>query len=638
MIFNNMVKDVKWRLDSVSYDECSNSLTPNLLARIPFLMLLYMAFMMSAFSLETKALHLLNQYREKANMIHFNWNETLHNVARGHAIYLNANQVQGCDHNQVRVNPYFTGVKPVDRAVQAGYYSRRVGENASYGDDDYIESIEGLFSAIYHRFGFLSFEYDEVGIGIIEKHYVYNMGNSHLNRLCQSPNKVHYGRYYTKVCSDQEIEIKYRDYQKAISDNKQKNPPLVVWPPDGTQDFYPAFFEEDPDPLPNSNVSGNPISIQFNDYYFEEATVYSIRLFEESGKAVKGLFMNKSSDPNQRFTAFEYAFFPHSRLGFDTNYRVQIRYKATPKQRSQGSHTTLSDTTVLETTFKTQALPGKWYDVSKFKLGEPIPISPDTTYTIYFPPQHHRDNTLYNRRYWYYGSRIQVERKTIDANLLQIKATGELCQYFDLKVQNRDIVTFILQGEKACLNASNPMAFKNRGWASYLKKEYNKAIQHFTQAIAIASNYRYAFYGRGWAFYKKEQYYMAIQDFDRAIAINPNYSEAFYSRGWAFYKREQYDKAIQDFDSAITIAPNYPDAFYGRGWAFYKKERYDKAIQDFDSAIVIDPNQAYLFYSRGWTLYKKGDIKRSCVDAQKAKQLGDDKLYDLLKRKGLCGF
>ncbi len=50
------------------------------------------------------------------------------------------------------------------------------------------ESINSLMTAIYHRFGILSFSKNEVGIGftndpkILKRNFVYDMGSSRLNQ------------------------------------------------------------------------------------------------------------------------------------------------------------------------------------------------------------------------------------------------------------------------------------------------------------------------------------------------------------------------------------------------------------------------------------------------------------------------
>jgi tetratricopeptide (TPR) repeat protein len=73
-----------------------------------------------------------------------------------------------------------------------------------------------------------------------------------------------------------------------------------------------------------------------------------------------------------------------------------------------------------------------------------------------------------------------------------------------------------------------------------------------------------AFVNRGAAYRDKREYDRAIQDFDQAIGLDPNNTRAFYSRGIAHNSKREYDRAIQDFDQAIRLDPNNAPAFNDR--------------------------------------------------------------------------
>jgi tetratricopeptide (TPR) repeat protein len=118
-----------------------------------------------------------------------------------------------------------------------------------------------------------------------------------------------------------------------------------------------------------------------------------------------------------------------------------------------------------------------------------------------------------------------------------------------------------------------------------------------------------AFVNRGAAYRDKREYDRAIQDFDQAIGLDPNNTRAFYSRGIAHNSKREYDRAIQDFDQAIRLDPNNAPAFNDRGTAYNFKRDYDRAIQDYDQAIRLDPNYARAFYNRGIAYYDK---RRGC--------------------------
>jgi tetratricopeptide (TPR) repeat protein len=76
-----------------------------------------------------------------------------------------------------------------------------------------------------------------------------------------------------------------------------------------------------------------------------------------------------------------------------------------------------------------------------------------------------------------------------------------------------------------------------------------------------------AFNNRGVAYASKRQLDRAIQDYDEAIRINPNFADGFYKRGRAYAHTRQYDRAIQDYDQAIRINPYEPNVLRARDLA-----------------------------------------------------------------------
>lgn len=107
------------------------------------------------------------------------------------------------------------------------------------------------------------------------------------------------------------------------------------------------------------------------------------------------------------------------------------------------------------------------------------------------------------------------------------------------------------------------------------------------------------FYDRAGASYLKGDYERAIQDYDQAIRLNPRFAKAFCNRGTTYAGKSDYDHAIQDFDQAIRLDPSFALAFSSRGLAYDKKGDYDRAIQDFDQAIRLNPDYALAFANRG---------------------------------------
>ena len=63
------------------------------------------------------------------------------------------------------------------------------------------------------------------------------------------------------------------------------------------------------------------------------------------------------------------------------------------------------------------------------------------------------------------------------------------------------------------------------------------------------------YYNRGLAWHDKKEYDKAIAHFSQVIRIDPNRVDAYYGRGLVWEDKKAYDKAIADYDEALARAP-----------------------------------------------------------------------------------
>lgn len=133
----------------------------------------------------------------------------------------------------------YTGKTPSARIKKAGYPSSLVMENLSLNTLNQKKSIDNLFSAIYHRFVFLNLDKDEIGLGEystkkkrkVKHSYVYDLGSSHISKLCQKSYKMVQGKYYMKnICrksAKMVPQILVREKQDEI---RRKNDAVILYP------------------------------------------------------------------------------------------------------------------------------------------------------------------------------------------------------------------------------------------------------------------------------------------------------------------------------------------------------------------------------------------------------------------------
>lgn len=327
---------------------------------------------------KSEALSYLNHIRGAMSIQSLQENRNLKKAAQAHADYLVENDES--THDEINAHKGFLGVSAVKRAFASGYNASHVLENLSTKNKNAHSSIDGLFSAIYHRFSFLDLSIDEIGVGVQQdlkrtdkSAFVYNMGNSEINRVCSQKSFNGNGTYVYGVCKDKAHRIDEKTFHTALNNTKQYNPKIIVYPYDGQKDVPPAFYDEVPDPLPHHEVSGFPVSIEFNDHFFEDVNVHSFKLYKENaGEVTETQLMDSHSDPHHMFTKHQYALFPLKRLAYDTEYRVEVKYELKGKEEKKVWY------------FKTEIPQEKLYTITKKE--ENIQIEYGESYIIYFEP------------------------------------------------------------------------------------------------------------------------------------------------------------------------------------------------------------------------------------------------------------
>jgi len=354
----------------------------------------------------------LNNLRDKAGMPEFTSQSQLDTSAKNHSNYMQTNNV--FSHGENSTKSGYTGDYASSRVIYAKYQNDSVSENISKGQASVEASIDGLMSAIYHRFGFLSLKVDEVGIGINGLYYTFDMGNSVLNDLCS--NESYTGGKYYLPCADNAIKVESAAYEGRADTIKAASPDLVRWPSIGGTDIPPVFYEESPDPLPSDGVTGYPVSVEFNNASFSTApTVNSFTLKDAvTETVVKNIVvMNADNDPNKKFSAYQSALFPKKRLEWGSVYRADFTY-------------TYEDMNYAENwCFSTRSLKSRanrFYRVANDDKVE-FQVVSGKSYAIYVVPKNTND-TLGSVTYTY--SSDKADYSSIDSNTIVITIVGTI--------------------------------------------------------------------------------------------------------------------------------------------------------------------------------------------------------------------
>jgi tetratricopeptide (TPR) repeat protein len=159
------------------------------------------------------------------------------------------------------------------------------------------------------------------------------------------------------------------------------------------------------------------------------------------------------------------------------------------------------------------------------------------------------------------------------------------------------------------------VAFNNRGRTYSDKRDYDRAIRDYDEAIRLDRNNVAAYLNRGSAYNSKRDHDGAIRDYAEAIRLQPGNVTALNGRGFAYKQKGDLDRAIHDLDEAIRLNPNFAARPYSnRGDAWRLKGDAGRAIADLDEAIRRDPQSVPAHASRGLAYEQLGDKNRAIQD------------------------
>jgi DNA-binding helix-hairpin-helix protein with protein kinase domain len=162
--------------------------------------------------------------------------------------------------------------------------------------------------------------------------------------------------------------------------------------------------------------------------------------------------------------------------------------------------------------------------------------------------------------------------------------------------------------------------YYNRGNEAYQRRDYEQAIENFTQGIKKRSTFSKFYINRGNARYNLNDYEGALADYNQALKINPQEVKALVNRGNAYYMladyssdpEQEYQKAINNFNTAIHINVRDTEAYIRRGivrsqmakYSSNYQQEYQKSIADFTEAIKLNTSKAEAYFQRGLARYQ----------------------------------
>lgn len=259
-------------------------------------------------NIATDGLNWINYRRGQIGMPALTHSSVIDVAAQGHSNYQRTNNI--VTHTQTAGKPGYTGADLQDRLQAAGYVfagENAIGEviSATTGGSGFYMAEE-LITAIYHRFVIFEPVFKEIGTGAATTSANYS--------------------YFTADF------VANEGYGPGIPAGT-----VVTWPFNGQTQVPGTFLSdyEEPDPVPNINAVGYPVSVHTN--LSRKLTVQSFTIRAHGASAdLQSMLLDKDTDVNKTTSQSVAAIIPLAPLASGTTYDVTFNgaVDGTPVSRS----------------------------------------------------------------------------------------------------------------------------------------------------------------------------------------------------------------------------------------------------------------------------------------------------------------
>lgn len=123
-------------------------------------------------------------------------------------------------------------------------------------------------------------------------------------------------------------------------------------------------------------------------------------------------------------------------------------------------------------------------------------------------------------------------------------------------------------------------------------RRYKEAIDAYTRAVSMKSNYAEAYVNLGLSYYKIEKYAEAVEAYRQAIKINPSVQSAYNKLGATYIILGEYSKALDAFKKSLRLDPKNSEAHFNLGVAYVLTGDRNGAVDEYTILKELDRKSA----------------------------------------------
>ena len=96
---------------------------------------------------------------------------------------------------------------------------------------------------------------------------------------------------------------------------------------------------------------------------------------------------------------------------------------------------------------------------------------------------------------------------------------------------------------------------KELGTKAFQAKDFQKSIEHFSNAIGENPNDHTLYSNRSACYYNLNQFVKAQEDGDKCISVKPDWGKGYQRRAMALHSMGKLDEAIEAYEKGLQCEP-----------------------------------------------------------------------------------
>src|ERR1035437_238292 len=170
----------------------------------------------------------------------------------------------------------------------------------------------------------------------------------------------------------------------------------------------------------------------------------------------------------------------------------------------------------------------------------------------------------------------------------------------------------IVEAKRCCeLVPQSPGGYYYTGTLLVRAGSFTEAIEYFSRAIALRSDYAEAQNGLGEILANQQKTTEAIDWFKRAIRANPNYVETYLNLGFLQQNQGDIAAAMASYQKAASLEPEGPADYFNRANVAAARYQWDEVIACLRGVVKAKPEFWQARYQLGIQLAAKEETEEA---------------------------